>query len=165
MKKYLFLLAFFGFLLQGCVKTATIPIDHVNKFTCRVNGVFWEAVPYQNFILGNDLQMNKSPFFDFGSIHARNTKKQQSIGFNVPLNDSARTTNIILENPFSDYSGKCNIYRLDTFSNRKVNVNAHDKVKKIVTGTFSFRAINTSIDCTDTVTITDGFFDMQYAAQ
>jgi hypothetical protein len=165
MKKYLFLLAFFGFLLQGCVKTATTPIDHVNKFTCKVNGVFWEAIPYQNFILGNDLQMDKSPFFDFGSIHARNTKKQQSIGFNVPLNDSVRTANIILDIPFSDYSRNCVGYFLDTLSSRKVVVTTHDRVKKIIKGTFSFRAIDIVDSCKDTVTITDGFFDMQYSAQ
>jgi hypothetical protein len=164
MKKYLFLFAFFGFLLQGCMKTATNP-DHVNKFTCKVNGVFWEAIPFQNFILGNDLQMNKSPFYDFGTIHARNIKKEQSIGFNVPLNDSVKITNIILSNPFADYSAKCNVYYLDTLSNRTVTVTDHNKVKKIVKGTFIFKAINRTVGCVDTVAITDGFFDMQYSAQ
>jgi hypothetical protein len=77
MKKYLFLLAFFGFLLQGCVKTATVPIDHVNKFTCKVNGVFWEAIPFQNSILGNDLMATKMTFFDFLTINAQNIKKSK----------------------------------------------------------------------------------------
>jgi hypothetical protein len=165
MKKHLFLLAFFGFLLQGCVKTATVPIDHVNKFTCKVNGVFWEAVPFQNFILGNDLQMTKSPFFDIASVYASNVKKNQTITFNLSLSDSVKIFTITDSNPFADYSNKCNIYKLDTLSNRTVNVTEHNKTRKIVKGIFFFRAINFSVGCVDTVTITNGFFDMQYSAQ
>jgi hypothetical protein len=164
MKKYLFLLAFFGFLLQGCMKTATNPA-HVNKFTCKVNGVFWEAIPYQNFILGNDLQMDKSPFFDFGYIHATNAKKNQSINISLSLSDSSKITIITDKLPFGDYARKCNGYFLDTLSNRIITVTDHDKAKKIVKGTFSFRAIDIIDSCKDTVTITDGFFDMHYAAQ
>jgi Family of unknown function (DUF6252) len=161
MKKYLFLLACFGFLLQGCMKTATNP-DHVNKFTCKVNGVFWEAIPFQNFILGNDLQINKSPFFDIASIYANNVKKNQTINFNLSLSDTAKTFTITSQNPFGDYSRKCVGYFLDTLSSRSVIVTDHDKIKKIVKGTFSFRAIDIVDSCKDTVTITDGVFDMQY---
>jgi hypothetical protein len=165
MKKYLFLLAFFGFLLQGCVKTATTPIDHVNKFTCKVNGVLREAIPYQNFILGNDLQMDKSPFFDFGYIHAKNAKKSQSINISLSLSDTAKITIIADKFPFGDYSHNCNVYYLDTLSNRVVTVTDHDKVKKIVKGAFMFKAINPSVGCIDTATVTEGFFDMQYLTQ
>jgi hypothetical protein len=161
MKKYLFLFAFFGFLLQGCMKTATNP-DHVNKFTCKVNGAFWEAIPFQNFILGNDLQMTKSPFFDIGAINAFNAKKNQSIVFNFSLSDTMKVSNITVQNPFS---GLCNLYFLDTLSTRSVKVTEHDKIKKIVKGTFSFRVIDVIGPCKDTVTVTDGFFDMHYSAQ
>jgi hypothetical protein len=148
--------------MYGCMKTTTIPIDHVNKFTCKVNGVFWEAIPFQNFILGNDLQMDKSPFFDFGYIHASNTKKGQTINISLSLSDTAKVTIIADKFPFGDYNRKCVGYSLDTLSSRTVIVTNHDKIKKIVKGTFSFRAIDIVDSCKDTVTITDGVFDMQY---
>ena len=161
MKKYLFLLALFSFFIVSCGKTMVNPV-HVNKFTCKVNGVFWEAVPLQRDILGNDLQMSKSPFFDIGSILARNVKKNQTISFNLSLSDTAKTFVITDKIPFADNSRNCSGYFLDTVSNHTVIVTTHDKVKKIVKGTFSFRAIDIIDSCKDTVTITDGFFDMQY---
>ena len=165
MKKYLFLLAFFSFLTAGCWKTNTDPPQHVNKFTCKVNGVFWEAVPFQNFILGNDLQMNKSLFFDVADINARNIKKEQSMGFNFSLSDTVKTSVITLKNPFSDNVTLCGLYELDTLSSRTVTITEHDKVKGIAKGTFAFRAIDFIGKCRDTITVTDGFFDMKYLVQ
>ncbi len=161
MKKYLFLYVLFSLLMACCNKT---PVDlvHVNKFTCKVNGVFWEAVPLQRDILGNDLQMSKSPFFDVGSILARNVKKNQTMSFNLSLSDTAKTFVITDKIPFADNSRNCSGYFLDTLSNRTVTVTEHDKIKRTVKGTFSFRAIDRVDSCKDTVTITDGFFDMQY---
>ena len=161
MKKHLFLYALFGFLMACCNKT---PVDlvHVNKFTCKVNGIFWEAVPLQRDILGNDLQMSKSPFFDIGYIHARNVKKGQSINLDFSLSDTAIISVIRNKYPFADYSRNCVGYNLDTLTSHIVTVTEQDKIKKIVKGTFSFRAIDIVDSCKDTVTITDGFFDMQY---
>jgi hypothetical protein len=160
MKKYLFLLTLFScFNMASCVKDSG---DHVNKFTCKVNGVFWEAVPLQRDILGNDLQMDKSPVFEVGYILANNEKKNQSINLSVPLYDTARVSNIRDSNPFGDYSRNCNVYYLDTLSPHTVKVTEHDKVKRIVKGTFIFKAINRDIGCTDTATVTNGFFDMHY---
>jgi hypothetical protein len=57
---------------------------------------------------------------------------------------------------------KCGGYFLDTLSPRIVRITEHDKIKRIVKGTFAFRAIDIVDSCKDTVTITNGFFDMQY---
>jgi hypothetical protein len=164
MKKYLFIFSFFGFVMAHCGKTMVNP-DHVNKFTCKVNGVFWEAIPHDNFILGNDLQMTKAPFFDVGYIYASNVKKNQTINLDFSLSDTAKTSPIRNSNPFGDYKGNCNVYNLDTLYKRTVTITEHDKIKKIVKGTFSFRAINSSVGCVDTATVTEGFFDMQYLIQ
>ena len=161
MKKYLFLYALFSLLMACCSKTNIEPV-HVNKFTCKVNGAFWEAVPLQRDILGNDLQMSKSPFFDVLSIHARNVKKEQSITLDFSFSDSSKISNVLYKIPFSDYSRNCVGYDLDTLTSHIVTVSEHDKIKKIVKGTFSFRAIDIVDSCKDTVTITDGFFDMRY---
>jgi hypothetical protein len=160
MKKYLFLLTLFGcFTMASCTKDSSI---HVNKFTCKVNGVFWEAIPRERDILGNDLQMDKSPVFEVSFLLARNTKKSQSINFTVPLYDTARISNVRDSNPFADYTRNCNVYYLDTLSPHTVTVIDHDKAKRIVKGTFIFRAINRDAGCTDTATVTNGSFDMHY---
>ncbi len=159
MKKYLFILAFINFLLAGCTKADG---DHINKFTCKVNGVYWEAVPYQNGILGNDLRMDKSPVYDIGFIVARNDKKNQVITFDFTLSDTIKKSTISAKFPYGDYSRNCNVYYIDTLSPRVVTVTDHNKEKRIVTGTFSFRAINKDIGCVDTATVTNGFFDMHY---
>ena len=161
MKKYLFVLVFTHFLLASCCKTEENP-QHVNKFTCKVNGVFWEAVPYQNSILGNDLRMDKSPVYDIGLIFARNDKKNQVISLDFTLNDTIKKSSISAKFPYGDYSRNCNVYYIDTLSPRIVTVTNHDKDKRIVMGTFSFRAINKDTGCVDTATITNGFFDMHY---
>jgi hypothetical protein len=159
MKKYLFVFAFTHFLLASCCKTDG---DHINKFTCKVNGVFWEALPNQRDILGNDLQMDKSPVFEVGYIRAWNERKKQAINISAYLDDTAKTGIIREKFPYGDYRRPCNGYFLDTLSKRVVTVTDHDKVKRIVRGTFAFRAIDIVDSCKDTVTITDGFFDMQY---
>jgi hypothetical protein len=158
MKKYFFVFAFFNFLLAGCTKNDG---DHINKFTCKVNGVFWEAVPLQRDILGNDLQMTVSPT-QFGSISAINVKKNQSMVFNFSLLDSVKAFSITNTTPFGDNGRKCSGYSLDTLSKRTVVVTDHDKAKRTVKGMFTFRAINVVDSCKDTVVVTDGFFDMHY---
>jgi hypothetical protein len=163
MKKYLFLLVGFSFLMAGCGKIEVAAPQHVNKFTCKVNGVFWEALPKQRDILGNDLQLDKSPFFDFGYLYASNKKSNQSISISFFLNDTVKVNSIRDKYPFSDYGRKCEGYNLDTLSRRTVVVTEHDKVKKIIKGTFTFRAINVDVGCVDTATVTEGFFDVQYS--
>jgi hypothetical protein len=158
MKKYFFVLAFSSFLIAGCTKNDG---DHINKFTCKVNGVFWEAFPYQRDILGNDLQMSVSPT-QYGSISADNIKKNQTITFNLYLKDASKDFVITDNIPYGDYGRKCVGYFLDTSSSRIVRITDHDKEKRIVKGTFAFRAIDIVDSCKDTVTITDGFFDMHY---
>ena len=162
MKKYLFLLVFTHFLLASCCKTNVEPSQHVNKFTCKVNGVFWEAVPNERDILGNDLQMEKSTFFDVFSLRASNTKKQQSIKLDFAFSDTAQTSILLLKHPFSSYASVCDIYNLDTTITHTATITEHDKVKKIVKGSFTFRAFASNVGCKDTVTITNGFFDMHY---
>ena len=161
MKKYLFLYALFSLLMACCSKTNIDPV-HINKFTCKVNGAFWEAVPLQRDILGNDLQINKLPFSDIFTIHARNVKKDQSIGIDFSVNDSVKTSTIQGAIPFTDYTRNCQVYYMDTLSNHKVVITEQDKIKKIIKGTFSFRAINRDSGCVDIATVTEGFFDIQY---
>ena len=164
MKKYLFLLALFSFFIVSCGKTMVNPA-HINKFTCKVNGVFWESVPLQRDILGNDLRIDILPFSDIIGIFANNAKKNQTISLDFSLNDTMKTSVIRNSYPYGDYSRHCVGYNLDTLSKRIVTVTEHDKIKRIVKGTFSFRAIDRVDSCKDTVTITDGFFDMKYLVQ
>jgi hypothetical protein len=159
MKKYLFLLTLFScFTMANCTKDSGI---HINKFTCKVDGVFWEAIPRDRGILGNDLRIDKSPF-ELADIFANNEKKNQVISIDVSLNDTSKVSLIHHGIPFGDYARKCNGYFLDSLSPRTVTVIEHDKARRIVKGTFAFRAIDIVDSCKDTVTITDGFFDVQY---
>jgi hypothetical protein len=160
MKKYLFLLTLFScFTMANCTKDSSI---HVNKFTCKVNGVFWEAISRERDILGNDLRLDKSPVFEGGYLFANNDKKNQTISIGFSWSDTIKYSIIGGDFPFGDYSRNCNVYHLDTLFPRIVTVTEHDKVRGIVKGTFSFRAINRDAGCIDTATITNGFFDMQY---
>ena len=162
MKKYLFFFVFINVFFASCWKTEVDPPQHVNKFTCKVNGVFWEAVPRERDILGNDLQMEKSTFFDVFSLRAANTKKKQSINLDFAFSDTAKTSPLLFKYAFSNYGGLCDTYNLDTTVTHTATVTDHDKIKKIVKGSFTFRAFTSNVSCKDTVTITDGFFDMHY---
>ncbi len=162
MKKYLFLLVFINALLASCCKTNVDPSQHVNKFTCKVNGVFWEAIPRERDILGNDLQMEKSTFFDVFSLRAANTKKKQSINLDFAFSDTSRTSKLLFKYAFSNYGAACDTYTLDTTATHTATITNHDKIKKEVKGSFAFRAFTSNVGCKDTVTVTDGFFDMHY---
>jgi hypothetical protein len=163
MKKYLFLLAFFGFLLQGCVKTATVPIDHVNKFTCKVNGVFWEAIPFQNSILGNDLMATKMTFFDFLTINAQNIKKKQALNIHFNLDDSLQIRKNISLDTFLDFNGCGNNFQIDSNLTNEIKITFHNRVSKIIQGTFKFSYKKQPSSCKDSIfIITDGFFDLLY---
>lgn len=85
--------------------------------------------------------------------------------FDFSLSDTAKVSTITLKNPFDDSKRFCNRYELDTLSNRIVTITEHDKVKGIAKGTFAFRAIDFIGPCKDTITVTDGFFDMKYLVQ
>jgi hypothetical protein len=161
MKKYiLVLLVPLLFLMAQCKKEDP---PHVNKFTCKVNGVFWESVPRERSIFGNDLRASKYSFNEWASIQAWNEKMKQSLNFNFRISDTLRTSIITVENPFNNsMNSQCDNYKLDTNSIRQVLIIEHDKEKRIVKGTFQLTAIPKIGNCSNLV-ISDGFFDMQYS--
>ena len=163
MKKYLFLLAFFSFLAAGCWKTNTDPPQHINKFTCKVNGVFWEAIPYENFMFGNDLMAAKMTFFDILNINAYNKQKNQSLFIDFDFSDTLQSRKNISPDTFLDFNGCGNNFQIDSTVVNEVKVISHNKTSKIIQGTFKFSFKKQPSTCKDSIfQITDGFFDLKY---
>jgi hypothetical protein len=159
MKKHFFvLLVPLLFLMAQCKKEAP---PHVNKFTCKVNGVFWESIPRERSILGNDLQASDDPLGRI-YIQASNDMKNEGISFSFLPTDTSNIAVIPTENPFSTGSSSpCDNYKLDTTKARQVTIIEHDKVKLIIKGRFQFTAIPKIGNCSD-ATVTDGYFDLRY---
>jgi hypothetical protein len=160
MKKYiLVLLVPLLFLMAQCKKEAP---PHVNKFTCKVNGVFWESIPRERSIFGNDLMAQHDGFDKAILVFAANDKADEVITFDINYSDSTNISNITDENPFSGSSAlRCGSYNLDTTVIRQVTILEHDKVKLIIKGTFTFSAKDRLSICPNVV-ITDGYFDLRY---
>jgi hypothetical protein len=162
MKKHIFvLLVPLLFLMAKCQEPQVDPPKHVNKFTCKVNGVLWEAVSRDRAILGNDLEASDDPLGRI-YIQAFNTTKSELIGFTFLPTDTSNTVVIPTENPFSAaFSLSCGNYRIDTTKVRQVTILEHDKIKLIIKGRFQFSAADKENIC-GKVTVTDGYFDLRY---
>jgi hypothetical protein len=156
---------FFILIMIGCFKTDLRPKRHVNKLSCYVNGILWEATPnYEGFsdIPIPTLYFFKSPFFDVGQIYANNEKKNQTINIIFNFNDTTKFSQIRGDYPLLGSGYKCFKYNLDSLTDHTIIIIQNDTVKRIATGRFSFRAIGNDSGCQDTVTITKGYFDMNY---
>ncbi|MFM2267265.1 MAG: hypothetical protein RL757_706 [Bacteroidota bacterium] len=139
------------------------PANHVNQFTCKVNGTFWEAVPKERSILGNNLSADRYPT-DMGyvKIFAYSESKDETIGISFSILDTMLTSTIVNQNPYQPKNG--GIYWIDTVKSRQVIVENHDKASRIVKGKFAFTVYKKDCtnNCVDTFNITDGAFNMRY---
>jgi hypothetical protein len=138
------------------------PANHVNQFTCKVNGTFWEAVPKERSIVGNDLSAQKLTGVEQISIIARNVSigQTESIDISFWLLDTSTTSKVLDTNPYQPNS--CGIYDLDSSKIRTVIIESHDKTSRIVKGKFAFTVYKITGNCMDTFRITDGAFNMRY---
>jgi hypothetical protein len=166
MKKHIFVLLVPLLLLAGCEGTGVDPsiknpAVHVNKFTCKVNGVFWESIPRDRFMFGNVLRVEDDPLGRI-YINALNEMNGESINFTFLPTDTSTTVKFLDEDPFSgSYALRCGNYRLDTTKIREITIIEHDKVKLIIKGRFQFSATDKENIC-GKVTVTDGYFDLRY---
>ena len=162
MKKQILLMGLCAFLWSGCDPIDPPPPKRVNKFTCKVDGVFWESIPKERSVLGNDLEVQEDPLDGAILVYASNALKDQGMTLDISNHQSSETCTITTEDILFDYSSaNCGNHKLDTTSIRRVIITEHDKVKHIIKGTFQFSAITTNGNCGKAV-ITDGFFDLAY---
>jgi hypothetical protein len=152
--------------LAGCEGTGVDPsiknpAVHVNKFTCKVNGVFWESIPRDRFMFGNVLRISEDPL-GWVFINALNEMNGEGINLVFLPTDTSNTVKFLNENPFSGSSAlRCGSYKFDTTAIRQVIITEHDKVKLIIKGKFQFSAADRLGICPNVV-VTDGYFDLRY---
>jgi hypothetical protein len=169
MKKILFLVSVLTVLLYACKLEIASPTPdpnikpkHVNKFTCKVNGKFWEAVPkeYDGSFKLNDLSVSFQPSINRLSISANNLKNGDDMNLSFPLYDSSRVITKLVYCRFDD--DKCiGDYKIDT-SNVKINIIKFNRDSAILVGNFNFSLIPGPFSsCKDTIAITEGFFNIK----
>lgn len=143
-----------------------MPSDgHKNIFRCKVNGVEWtphcisdffgcSAVDCQYYVGSRTIELvaireNHDNSIDQG---IKLVKYNAKIGLNEITYKSSVFSD--LNNP----SG-CSSYIIDTSFYRSISIIEVDSLDYIISGTFEFTAVNS---CSDTVKITDGYFDVNY---
>ncbi len=145
------------------------PQQHEDILRCKVNGVEWEAFDYREGTIGaqgtgaTDLLYYVEE--GFMSLRAIRKLEDQSIDEGIGIaaqailigNNSIFNKEDIYKN-LSNLSG-CVGYNLDTLETEQIIVIEIDTINRIMVGEFEFSAIN---DCSDTVHITDGYFDLEY---
>ncbi len=168
-RQALLLLLAILYLAAACNKDDDQPNYHEDIVRCKVNGVEWEAFDYTEGDIGGwgpgaiDLQYYK----DTGSLSLRALRKLEDQSINQSINISLMDANIggnevfLKKREFIDglNSSGCVYYDLDTFQVRLINILEIDTINYRIVGKFEYSAIN---DCSDTVHISNGYFDVQY---
>ena len=142
--------------------------EGLNTFGCYINGELWVAeIPPLSEITGiTKLEAFLNPNSRFFGIRARKTTQDDSTNQRL----SVLIENImgigVYENKFSpeiywDVNSSCQYYELDSNYIHNINVVKFDTITKISSGVFSYRLINRN--CNDTLKITEGRFDLQFA--
>ena len=148
------------FAIVGPEKPITKP-KHVNKFTCKVDGEFWEAIPkeYDGSFNSNDLDVSLfTPHSSFDII-ANNIKEDAYLAFSFSLSDTTKVITKLLNGYFAN---KCSDdYRIDSNSIR-INITKFNRDSSLLKGNFRFKVFTNAQSCKDTISITDGFFDLKY---
>ena len=94
-------------------------------------------------------------------IQAKNRKDSQTMNLSCFCQDSTGSYLMRHVTPFSDYNRNCT-YLLDTLKRRVIMITMIEKEKRILTGTFEFTTYKTGGVCLDTLTISDGKFQLNY---
>ncbi|MCF8239089.1 MAG: hypothetical protein K9I85_13085 [Saprospiraceae bacterium] len=170
MKYLTFLLITLLSLASSCQKEDMPPTDgHKNIFRCKVNGVEW--TPHCI-----------SDFFGCSAIDCQYYKGSGTIEFHVLQQYEGHLTdqyisiykyqaisgdNLIQKTSGYEYSdhakvSPCGYYNLDTSKIRRLTILNIDTINHLIEGTFEFTAYDRNISCEDTVSITDGYFDVEY---
>ncbi len=169
MKKINFLL-FFGLLILGggCCKEE-LPGGYDYKFSCKINGVPWEAKyrEHEGSFSRNDLDVSVFKLQDTAVLQIIATNAANGEGMNLSCIFSD-TIKFCTNYPQSNLTTKSrcggeNFY-LDKglIAPNTIYIASIDDVSHTVKGTFSFKLISNNLQCIDTLNITEGFFDVKY---
>lgn len=174
--KYFLLLFLFVSLFTSCeddpykdpenVELPPITMEGKNTFGCKINGEVW--VPD----VGKETLFNEKIAVSYESnqinIHARlnrpDLNRKENIYVTAPniLDTGTYTIPVFPADSFvyinSNLNIDCKTYRTK-ISNSKINITKLDVSKRIISGLFSFKDVNS---CEDTLQITDGRFDLKY---
>ena len=135
-----------------------------NTFGCRVNGEVWvpevdgfnemaiDALLSPNGTL--NMQCRKEPISD---------DRNQTLQFSTVIDISGRETSPKYNFTYlrdRNVDGACRVIELDTFTNHFVQITHIDSVNYTISGRFEFQLKED--DCSTTVRVTEGRFDVTY---
>ena len=172
--QFFFLFSLFLF-VTNCSKKFDNPPPYFPPeiFRCKVDGVEWEAYDYRSGGLINISYGSSSPtdlqyYSDTKSLSlgaGRETEDQTvNQGMRLRAKPLEKGDNHLIYRRIAFHDGlippDCRNYELDTFSIRNITILEIDTIDYRMKGNFEFSAIN---DCSDTVHITEGYFDLSYS--
>ena len=170
-KNYTYLLTFLICVCFLCCKKKGLPAPTTsgeNTFGCKINGEDWKPRKKDNDpfgINGQPLNVRYNPITMSLKISASDMEERERVYFSV-LNPYENDNFHINKNGASQllHFAPCTSHRLDTTQIHEVFLTRFDQEERIVSGTFQFTAIGED-DCTDTIQVTDGRFDLYYTLQ
>lgn len=152
--------------MSSSCKKEDMPSDgHKNIFRCKVNGVEWTPHCISDFFgcSAVDCQYYKEDKYLSLSAINRNQDKSIDQGFRfISRFTKSNISDIIyLSGEFVDYTNieKCITYDLDTVKTRVIEIIQIDTINFRISGNFQFTVAN---DCSDTLDISEGYFDLEY---
>ena len=168
MKKILFLLVIL-FSLFSCEDGTLIKIEEpepTDIFRCKVNGVEWKPAGefvsfgdpnpdayYYNYLLGLRVRKETNDVSQFMSMTISTINSDLGIH---PMG----VGNVYID--FNHISGCINYYS-DTTAENIIDIIKIDSVNNIIEGSFKFVGVAPNcLDDTDTVRVTDGYFNIKY---
>ncbi len=171
MKKQTILLFSIILLAATCGKDDIKPIDQLppattegkNTFGCLINGEAWVAHIEDNPILWGDNVVD-AQYDDekYLKIVAERDINSQEIDQTLILLATV-TPNVSFfrrSSNLADYNDNCDAFYLDTLIAQQLTITRLDIENKIISGLFGLTII--SDDCSDTIRITEGRFDLPY---
>jgi len=177
--KYLLLISTVICLAASCNKDDSPPpepelppltTEGLNTLGCYMNGEPWVAeIPPLTEIIGWSRVDAGYRTSDgrFGLIASKKNKENtinESVRLLAHFNNLGTYNLVVRPSVHSNYSDDrisgCIHYDLDTLKSRTIEIIHLDTINRTVSGKFHFTAFHS--DCQDTVTITDGRFDVYY---
>ncbi|MFM2268146.1 MAG: hypothetical protein RL757_1587 [Bacteroidota bacterium] len=168
MKKTNFLLLLGLLILGGGCCKEELPGGYAYKFSCKINGVPWEAKykEHEGSFSRNDLDVSVFKLNDTAvmQIIATNATNGESLDLFFPFNDTTKITKNYSVLSILMSQTRCG-GNYDMKRNEQVNLiklTHIDKVSHIVRGSFEFNICARTTQCADTLRITEGIFDLKY---
>ncbi len=170
----IFILLLFIATFTSCKKETLTSATQVgaNTFSCRVNGVI--HIPNNEAFsvdaISTRMYLNDDPNFYNLTVLTNYSRKKPAEKIYITLykvNQPGIYKLVSSEFRFGEYRVLVPepfggiIYDSRTLNNGEVNITKLDRVNKIISGTFSFEAINKN-NANDKVSITDGRFDLKF---